>query len=344
MRRRVRYLNGLAVLIAAFFTAERAEAQTLERIYDRGYLTCGLTYAGLGIADVDADGRWVGFFPDLCRALSAAIFGDAEALEYVEIDFVTRFDALRGEAFDILMGNTTWTMSRDVDLRLGFTQTVLYDGQGFLAHRSLGANRLDDLEGRPATVCVHVNTTTIDNLRDVIRSAYPNLEIRTYESNEAGYDAFFARSCDLFTTDQSSLIGLRASRASDPADYVLLSDLISREPLGPAVRQDDVIWFDIVQWVMFALIVAEEHGITSANVDDVRDSEVAEIARLLGADGDYGERMGLPPDWAYQAIRQVGNYGEVFDRNLGAMSDVGMPRGINELWTRGGLIYAPPLR
>ena len=343
MRRRLCYLNGLIVLVAALLTTERTGAQTLDRIYDRGYLTCGLTYAGMGLADVDADGRWVGFFPDLCRALSAAIFGDAEALEYVEIDFVTRFNALSGEAFDVLMANTTWTMSRDIELQLGFTQTVLYDGQGFLAHRSLGAARLDDLNG-PTTVCVHANTTTIDNLRDIIRATYPNLEIRTYESNEAGYDAFFARSCDLFTTDQSSLIGLRASRASDPADYVLLSDLISREPLGPAVRQDDVIWFDIVQWVMFALILAEEHGITSANIDEARASEVAEIARLLGAEGDYGARMGLPPDWAYQAIRQVGNYGEVFDRNLGAMSDLGMPRGINELWTRGGLIYAPPLR
>ena len=338
-----RSLIPAAALLASMGWHERAEAQTLDRIYDRGLLVCGLIYAGQGIAEVDATGRWTGFFPDMCRALSAAIFGDAEASEIVEVDFVTRFDALRDEAFDVLMSNTTWTMGRDVELGMGFTATIFYDGQGFLAHHSLGVDRLADLD-TPTTVCVHSNTTTIDNLEDIVRTQYPSLEIRAYESNEAGYDAFFARSCDLFTTDQSSLIGLRASRASDPADYVLLSDLISREPLGPAVRQDDPLWFDIVQWVMYALILAEEHGITSANVDQALDSEVPEVRRLLGVEGDYGELIGLPPDWAYQAIRQVGNYGEVFDRNLGEESPLGMQRGLNDLWTRGGLIYAPPLR
>ena len=320
-----------------------SEAQTLDRIYDRGLVSCGLVYAGQGIAEVDADGRWTGFFPDLCRALSAAVLGDAEALEFVQVDFVTRFDALRDEAFDVLMSNTTWTIGRDVGLGIGFTSTTLYDGQGFLAHRSLGVERLGDLDG-PGTVCVHSNTTTIENLQDVVRTQYPNLEIRAYESNEAGYDAFFARSCDLFTTDQSSLIGLRASRASDPMDFILLADLISREPLGPAVRQCDPEWFDIVQWVMYALVLAEEHGITSANVEDALGSEVPEVRRLFGLDDDFGAMMRLPRDWAYQAILQVGSYGEVFDRNLGQGSPLGMPRGLNDLWTRGGLIYAPPLR
>ena len=339
----LRRLVPAAAALAFLGSHDHSGAQTLDRVYDRGLVYCGLVYAGQGIAEVDADGRWTGFFPDLCRALSAAILGDAEALEIIQVDFVTRFDALRDEAFDVLISNTTWTLGRDVELELGFTSTVLYDGQGFLAHRSLGVERLGDIDG-PGTVCVHSNTTTIENLQDVVRTQYPNLEIRAYESNEAGYDAFFARSCDLFTTDQSSLIGLRASRASDPTDYVLLSDMISREPLGPAVRQCDPQWFDTVQWVVYALILAEEHGITSANIDDALGSEVPEVRRLLGLDDDFGAMMGLPRDWAYQAIRQVGNYGEVFDRNLGDGSPLGMPRGPNDLWTRGGLIYAPPLR
>ena len=342
----LRTVTGAAVVAAMAVTtsARPVVANTLDEIVDRGVLNCGLTVGGQGLAEIDARGRWVGFFPDLCRALSAAILGDAEAMEIIEVDFVTRFDTLRAGAFDVLMANTTWSMSRDVALELAFTNTVLYDGQGFLAHHSLEIERLDDLDGRPASVCVHSNTTTIGNLRDLAERSYPHLEIRAYESNEAGYDAFFARGCDLFTTDRSALIGLRESRAPDPADYVLLDDLISREPLGPAVRQDDMAWFDTVQWVMFALIIAEEHGITSQNVDEALDSQIPEVARLLGRDGDYGGQLGLPTDWAYQAIRQVGSYGEVFDQNLGSASALSMPRGINALWTNGGLIYAPPMR
>lgn len=334
---------GVLVLLAGLGLGDRAMGGTLARVQERGLLECGVSVAGLGLADIDVDGRWSGFFPDMCRALAAAILGDAEAVDFVEVDFVTRFDALRDGAYDVLMSSTTWTMSRDLALELAFTATLLYDGQGFLAHRSLGVERLDELSG-PATVCVHSNTTTIDNLNDLVATRQPNLEIRPYESNEAGFDAFFARSCDMFTTDKSSLIGLRAGRASDPEDYVLLADVVSREPLGPAVRQDDVAWFDLVQWVMFALILAEEHGLTSANVDEALDSRVPEVARLLGQEGDSGEWLGLSPDWAYQAIRQVGNYGEIFDRHFGPDTPLDMPRGINELWTRGGLIYAPPVR
>ena len=324
--------------------AGQASAQTLSNVLDRGLLSCGLTVGGDGLAEIDDSGRWAGFFPDMCRALSAAILGDAEAIEIVEVDFVTRFEALRAEAFDVLMANTTWSMTRDVALELAFTSPLLYDGQGLLAHHSLGIARLADLGDRPTSVCVHSNTTTIDNLRDVVAGTYRNLEIRAYESNEAGYDAFFARGCDLFTTDRSSLIGLRASRAANPDDYVLLTDILSREPLAPAVRQNDAPWFDTVQWIMFALIIAEEHGVTAANIDDPEHAEQPEVARLLGLEGGYGAALGLPADWAYQAIRQVGNYGEIFERNLGAGSSLGMPRDMNELWTNGGLIYAPPLR
>ncbi len=333
------------VAAAAFpaFSGE-ATAQTLAEVYDRGLLNCGLTVGGEGLAEIDDRGRWVGFFPDMCRALSAAIFGDAEAVEVVEVDFVTRFDALRDGAFDVLVANTTWSMTRDIALELAFTSPLMYDGQGFLAHRSLGIDSLADLDGQTASVCVHSNTTTIDNLRDAVAGQYTNLEIRAYESNEAGYDAFFARGCDLFTTDRSSLIGLRASRAANPEDYVLLTDLLSREPLGPVVRQDDIAWFDTVQWVLFALIIAEEHQVTASNIDDPQHGDRPEVARLLGREGNFGAQLGLPADWAYQAIRQVGNYGEIFERHLGVETPLAMERGINELWTNGGLIYAPPLR
>lgn len=333
----------LPLLLTTLAAPGPAAAQTLQGVRDRGYLSCGLNVAGLGLVEVDADGRWTGFFPDMCRALAAAVLGDAEAVEFVEVDFLTRFDALRGGAFDVLMSNTTWTMSRDIELELQFSATLLYDGQGFLAHKDLGIQRLADLHG-PATVCVHTNTTTIDHLRDLVATTYPNLEIRPYVSNEAGYEAFFAHSCDMFTTDRSSLIGLRAGRASEAEDVVLLDDVISREPLAPAVRQGDVAWFDVVQWAMFALVLAEEHGLTSANVSGALTDPVPEVARLLGVEGDYGESMGLPRDWAYQAILQVGSYGEIYDRNFGPGTQLAMPRDLNNLWSNGGLIYAPPLR
>lgn len=337
-------LLGTFVAGSLAFPADEAPAQTLDGVFDRGLLQCGLTVGGEGLAEIDERGRWIGFFPDMCRALAAAILGDAEAIEIIEVDFVTRFTALRDGAFDVLMANTTWSMSRDIALELAFTSPLLYDGQGLLAHHSLGIGRLSDLEGRSASVCVHSNTTTIGNLQDLVARDYPNLEIRAYESNEAGYDAFFARGCDLFTTDRSSLIGLRASRAANPADYVLLADFLSREPLAPAVRQDDIAWVDVVQWVMFALIIAEEYQVTAENLDSPDHDDRPEVARLLGREGEFGAQLGLPSDWAYQAVRQVGNYGQVFERNLGTGSALGMARGLNELWTNGGLIYAPPLR
>ena len=317
-----------------------AGGHTLSAVRDRGVLQCGITSTGIGLSEIDADGNWRGFFPDLCRALAAAIFGDSEAVEFVEIDFVIRFDALRDGAFDVLMSMTTWTSGRDSRLALAFTQTLLYDGQGFLAHRSLGATRLADLT--EATVCVHDNTTTIANLRDLVAARFPGFQVLAFHSLEGGYAAFFSRQCDLLTLDRVGLLAQRLSWASEPEDYVLFPDIISREPLSPAVRQDDPLWFDIVQWTMFALIVAEEHGVDSTNVAEAREWDQPEVARLLGVEGTVGADLGLDADWAYQVIRQVGNYGEVFERTLG--SAIGMERGLNDLWTRGGLIYAPPFR
>ena len=342
---RMRLLAVVTIALAILaMPSNHARAQTLDDVLDRGLLRCGLTVGGQGLAEVDARGRWVGFFPDLCRALAAAILGDADAIEIIEVDFVTRFDALRNGDYDVLVANTTWSMTRDVSLELAFTSPVLYDGQGVLAHHSLGIGQLADLDGRRATVCAHSNTTSMGNLQDVAARDFPNLEIQAYESNEAGYDAFFARRCDLFTTDRFSLVGLRASRAPNPNHYILLTDVLSREPLSLAVRQDDVAWFDTVQWIMFALIISEEHRLNSGNLEEPGHDDRPEVARLLGREGDYGALLGLPPDWALQAILQVGNYAEVFERNLGSGSALGMSRGINQLWTNGGLIYAPPLR
>ena len=337
-------LAGLPTVAWAQSTSAGAQPSTLQTVLDRGVVNCGVVLSGTGLSAVDVDGTWSGFFPDLCRAVAAALFGDPEAIEFIEVDFVSRFDGLRDGHYDLLMSTATWTVRRDRALGLAFTGTVYYDGQGFLAHRSLGATNLDALEGA-LSVCVHDGTTTIRNLHDLIRTRYPNLSAREYLSDEGGYEAFFSRRCDLLTQDRTALLSQRQSRAPNPSDYVLFDDVISREPLGPAVREGDEAWFDVVQWVMFGLIIAEEHGITQAGVHALDPDDVApEAARLLGYEGDVGVWLGLPPDWGYQAIAAVGHYGEVFDRNLGAGSALGQPRGINDLWTRGGLIYAPPLR
>lgn len=336
-------LLALTILSAALAApSAAATGETLAAVEARGLLNCGVTRSGVGLSETDAMGQWQGFFPDMCRAIAAAILDDAEAVDWVEVDLGTRFDALNGGAFDVLIGNTTWTMRRDTDLRLGFTNTLLYDGQGFLGHADLGAERLADLED--ATVCVHDNTTTIANLRELVRTRFPQLEILTFQSDVTGFDAFFARQCDLLTQDRSALIAQRASRGTAPENYILLEDVISREPLGPAVREQDVHWFDLVQWVTYALIIAEEHGVTRDRLDDPDLLAVPEVARLLGAEGDTGAMLGLSSDWARRALAAVGNYGEIYDRHLGSGSPLQVPRGINDLWQRGGQIYAPPMR
>lgn len=336
------FLFLLGLVLATAVRPAAATGDTLAAVQDRGLLACGVTRSGVGLSETDMMGRWQGFFPDFCRAIAAAILDDPEAVEWVEVDLVTRFDALNDRAFDILIGNTTWTMSRDTELHLGFTNTLLYDGQGFLGHADLGVERLADLES--ASVCVHDNTTTIANLRELVRTRFPQLEIVTFQSDVTGFDAFFARQCDLLTQDRSALIAQRASRGTAPENYILLDDVISREPLGPAVREDDIRWLDLVQWVTYALIIAEEHGVTRDNLDDPDLLSIPEVARLLGEDGEMGPKLGLTPDWARRAIAAVGNYGEIYDRHLGADSPLQVPRGINDLWQRGGQIYAPPMR
>lgn len=344
-------IGALMVIGAALSPTSQALAQTqaqptdggtLQRIADEGLLRCGVIRSGVGVSEIDETGRWVGFFPDFCRALAAAVVGDPEAVDWVEVNYVVRFEALNSDAFDVLMANTTWTASRDTELGLAFTHPIYYDGQGFLAHKSLGATRLDEVG--EASVCVSRNTTTIRNLEELVRTRYPGLTIKAYDSAEGIYSSFFSRECDLLTQDRVALVSQRLNRAADPEDYVLLEDVVSKEPLGPATRIDDEDWFDVVQWTVFALILAEEHGVAQDTIDAFADSGNPEVRRLLGLDEGVGALFGLDDGWARRAIEAVGNYGEIYARNLGDQSALKVDRGLNALWTDGGLIYAPPLR
>lgn len=346
-------------LIAAFFaasgllgavpSAQPAAAATLDAVKARGLLRCGVINSGIGLSEIGATGRWEGFFPEFCRFLAAAVLGNADAVEFVEVNYVMRFDALNKDAFDVLSANTTWTTSRDADLNLAFTHPMFYDGQGFLAHDSLGAANLADAAAlsmdRPLTVCVSEGTTTIQNLRDLAKTLDIRFDIVSFKSIENVYAAFFSRECELMTQDRVALVSQRLNRAPDPTRFVLFPEVISKEPLGPAVREDDAEWFDIVQWAVYASLLAEEHGLTRGTVDAARaNSQDPEVRRLLGVDPGMGAMLGLEESWAYDALSQIGAYNEIFDRTLGADSSLGLERGLNALWTDGGLMYAPPMR
>ncbi len=343
---RPRPVDLLVVLgLALVATPAPAAAGTLDEVNDRGYLRCGVIASGIGLSEIDDMGVWQGFFPDFCRYLAAAVLGDGDAIEFVEVNYVNRFDALNDGAFDILMANTTWTASRDADYDLAFTHPLFYDGQGLLAHSSVGATSLDDLVGRSGvTVCVSEGTTTIGNLREVNATYDLMLDIIAFQSIESVYTSFYTHQCDMMTQDRVALVSQLLNRASNPQDYVLFTDVISKEPLGPVVRQDDQEWFDAVQWAMFSSMIAEEHGITRDGVGEVTNPQSPELRRLLGIDPGMGAIIGLPETWARDAVSQVGNYAEIYERTLGAGSTLGLERGLNALWTDGGLLYAPPLR
>ncbi len=342
LRYTIATLLGLAVLSEMVSRPAGAAGPTLDRVMEQGELRCGVTGEDTGLSALNAAGQWTGFFPDFCRAVAAAVTGEAEAVHYVEFTNANRFDGLRSGAVDVLMATTTWTLQRDVDLGLSFTNIYYYTGQGFLGHRSLGANRVQTIER--GTVCVIANTTSESNLRDYIAQNGLHLTPVTYLTAPGMTDAFFARQCDLLTDDVISVAGQRAFRAVHPEDYILFADVISKEPLGPVVRADDRAWFNVVRWVVLATIVAEYHGITSANIDTATDRTDPESRRLRGIEPGAGTPLGLDDAWAYRVVRQVGNYGEIFNRHLGPGTPLGLDRGINALWTEGGLLFAPPLR
>lgn len=314
---------------------------TLKTVMDRGMLVCGGNNAVPGFGFLNEDGSFSGFDIDFCHALAAALFGDASKVEIRPTTAQERFTALQTGEIDVLMRNTTWTLTRDTELGLNFTATTFYDGQGMMVRGDSGITSLEQLDG--ATVCVQTGTTTELNLADVFSSrniAYTPLVFETADEVAAAYEE---GRCDAFTTDISGLVSRRTILA-DPAAHVILDEVMSKEPLGPAVRHGDDQWFDIVQWVVFATMQAEELGVNSTNVDEMRNSDNPSIRFLLGVEGDMGLKLGLTNDWAYNVIKLVGNYGEIYDRNLGPDTPTFIERGINSLWTDGGLIYAPPIR
>jgi general L-amino acid transport system substrate-binding protein len=327
--------------LVAIPIATAANAQVLKAVKDRGTLNCGVSEGLYGFSARDSNGNWNGFDVDLCRAIAAAIFNDAGKVNYVPLDAGHRFEALQSGSIDVLSRNTTWTMSREVELGLSFAATNYYDGQGFLVRRAMNKETALDLDG--AKVCVQTGTTTELNLADYFganKMKYEAMASATLESAVKGYDS---GQCNVLTADVSALFGIRLL-LSKPDEHIILPDVISKEPLGPVVRQDDMRWFSIVKWVYFAMVNAEELGVTSKNIDEALKSEKPDVRRLVGTEGDYGERMGLTRDWAVRVVRLVGNYGEVYERTVGIGSPLGIPRGINQLWSKGGILYAPPIR
>ena len=318
-----------------------AHAGTLDDVKAKGYLDCGISTGVAGFAYTDDKANWQGFDPAVCKAIAAAIFGDISKVKYTTTTGKTRFTVLRAGEVDMLARNTTWTYVRDVDLKLEFVGVNYYDGQGFMVPKSLGVKSAKELSG--ASVCIQTGTTTELNLADYFRANNMKYEPVPIETNEEARKGYLAGRCDVYTTDASGLAATR-STFDDPKAHVILPEIISKEPLGPLVRHGDSDWGDVVRWTLNAMIIAEELGITSKNVDEMKGSTNPEVKRLLGVEGDYGPMMGLSNDWAYNAIKMVGNYGEVFETFVGAATPIGLERGLNALWTKGGILYAPPFR
>ncbi|MGD9667942.1 MAG: amino acid ABC transporter substrate-binding protein [Hyphomicrobiaceae bacterium] len=329
---------------AVFFgtAAAPAAAQgTLQKVKDRGELTCGVNTGIAGFSAPDEKGNWSGIDVDLCRAVAAAIFKDPNKVKYVPLTAKERFTALQSGEIDLLSRNTTWTMSRDTSAGMNFAGINYYDGQGFMVNKALGVKSAKELSG--ASICVQTGTTTELNVADYFRQSGMEYKPVVFEKLPETIAAYNAGRCDVFTSDASQLYATRLTLGS-PADHIVLPEVISKEPLGPAVRQGDAQWGNIVRWVLFALVNAEELGVTTSNLDEMRESTNPEIKRLLGTEGAFGKGVGLDNDWAYQAIKAVGNYGESFERNVGQGSRLKISRGQNALWRDGGLQYAPPIR
>jgi|TARA_B110000285_G_scaffold212183_1_gene255495 general L-amino acid transport system substrate-binding protein len=337
----MKYIKSLMVALTVVLFTSASFADTLNDVKARGMLKCGSNTGLVGFAAPDDAGVWRGVDVDVCRAVAAAVFGDAEAMEVVPTTSKARFTILQSGEIDMLARNTTWTFSRDVDLGLEFVGVNYYDGQGFLVPTSLGVTSAKELDG--ASICIQVGTTTELNLADYFRMNKMEYESIPVETNDEADAAFLAGRCDVYTTDQSGLYAQR-STYPNPDDWVVLPEIISKEPLGPSVRHGDSKWADVVRWSLNTMIIAEEMGITSANVDSFLSSDNPGILRLLGKEGAYGAMLGVNNDFGYQIIKQVGNYGESFERNIGLSTPMAIARGVNAMWTEGGLIYAPPFR
>jgi general L-amino acid transport system substrate-binding protein len=332
--------RALAFALGAVLCAGAARAQsTLEAVQKKGYVQCGVNVGLAGFSQPDSQGVWKGIDVDLCRAVAAAVFGDAAKVRYTPLTAQQRFTALQSGEVDILSRNTTWTITRDTSLGLNFVGIIYYDGQGFMVPAKKKVKSARQLNG--ATVCVQPGTTTELNLADYFRTHNMKFKPVVIEKLEEVLNAYFSGRCDVYTTDVSGLVAVRASRAPRPAEHVILPEVISKEPLGPAVRHGDDRWFDIVKWSLYAMIEAEELGLSSKNIEQQAGSPNPSIQRFVGATGDIGKMLGLDNRWAANIVKQVGNYGESFDANL---KPLGFERGLNKLWTQGGLMYAPPVR
>ncbi|MDH3450076.1 MAG: amino acid ABC transporter substrate-binding protein [Gammaproteobacteria bacterium] len=341
----MKLFNTLAVsaAVALASTSGVANAGTLQDVKARGELNCVVTTGVAGFAAPNDQGRWEGFDVDFCRATAAAVLGDPNKVKFVPTTGKTRFTVLNSGEGDILYRNTTITMSRDADLKLTFLGVNYYDGQGFMVPKALGVTSAKQLDG--ASVCIQTGTTTELNLADYFRANNMSYEPVTIETNEEGQTNYLAGRCDVYTTDASGLAATR-STFDNPNAHVILPEIISKEPLGPAVRQGDDEWADTTRWVLNMLIEAEEFGLTQANVKQhaAKAGDNPSINRMVGTEGDFGSMIGLDKQWAVRAISAVGNYGEIFERNIGVNTPLGLSRGLNAQWTKGGILYSPPLR
>ncbi|WP_252180590.1 amino acid ABC transporter substrate-binding protein [Endozoicomonas sp. 4G] len=328
-------------MLAAASAQAETGTNTLEAVLSKGYLSCGVNTGLPGFATPDEKGQWSGMDVDVCRGVAAAVLGDAAKVKFIPLTAKERFTALQSGEIDVLSRNTTWTLTRDAALGLNFAGVSYYDGQGFLVKKELGVTSAKQLDG--AAICIQAGTTTELNLADYFRTHGMKYQPVVFDTADGTAKGFDAGRCDVLTSDQSQLYALRL-RLSKPDQAVVLPEVISKEPLGPLVRQGDDQWFNVVKWSLFAMINAEELGLTSDNIDKNKSSSNPSVRRFLGIEGPKGKGMGLKDDWAYQVVKQVGNYGEVFERNIGQASSLKIERGLNAQWSQGGILYAPPFR
>ena len=338
---------SLTILVAGIVGLAGASApalagKRLDAVRQRGQLSCGVSTGVGGFSIVDSKGEWTGLTTDFCRAVAAAVLGDAGKVKFVPLTPQQRFAALQSGDIDLLATLATWTLTRDASLGLLYAGVYFYDGQGFLVPRSLGVKSARELDG--ASVCTASGTTSELNLADYFHANKLSFKPVVFDSQNEARAAFFSGRCQALSADVSYLSSVRASDAPKPDDFVMLPELISKEPLGPLVARDDLEWFSIVKWILYVLIEAEEKGVTAANLDEMKASSDPSIQRLLGVNGELGAKLGVDPDFAFRAIKKVGNYGEMFERNLGPKTPLRLERNLNDLWTRGGLIYAMPAR
>ncbi len=336
-----RALAGVTLCTAVMLSLPAQAGKTLDTIKSRDQLVCGVNVALAGFSSADSEGKWSGMDVDYCKALAAAVLGDASKVKYVPLNAQQRFTALQSGEIDILSRNTTWTLTRDASLGANFVGTIYYDGQGFMVKKELKVASAKELDG--ATVCVQSGTTTEKNLTDFARANKLDIKPLVFEKNEAATGAYHSGRCEAYTTDASGLAAERTI-AKNPDEHLILPEIISKEPLGPLVRRGDDEFFAISKWVLNALIEGEEYGLTQTNLDEKKTSDDPNIQRILGTAEDMGALLGLDKEWAYRALKATGNYGEIFERNVGKDSPLKLERGLNKLWNQGGILYAPPIR